>query len=158
MRYKSIEYVLASVLPAVVAFPSFAQEGLEEIVVTATRREANLQQVPISIVAVTGESLEMRGLDSLERVSQAIPNLVITGGGGGTSQHELHRARYPERRHLRRRRVAGRHGRSPDAGIRRHRPHRGAARPAGHRRSAATRPAARSASGRRSRRDTSAPT
>jgi iron complex outermembrane receptor protein len=77
--------VLASVLPAVVAFPSFAQEGLEEIIVTATRREASLQQVPISIVAVTGENLEMRGLDSLERVSQAIPNLVITGGGGGTS-------------------------------------------------------------------------
>jgi iron complex outermembrane receptor protein len=36
-------------------------------------------------VAVTGESLELRGLDSLERVGQAIPNLVITGGGGGTS-------------------------------------------------------------------------
>ena len=45
---------------------AFAQEGLEEIVVTATRREANLQEVPISIVAITGENLEMRGLDSLE--------------------------------------------------------------------------------------------
>jgi len=86
MRYKTIGCVLASVLPAVVAFPSFAQEGLEEIVVTATRREENLQQVPISIVAVTGDSLEMRGLDSIERVSQAIPNLVVTGGGGGITQ------------------------------------------------------------------------
>ena len=60
--------------------------GLEEIVVTATRREQNLQDVPISIVAVTGDSLQMRGLDSLERVSQAIPNLIVTGGGGGTGQ------------------------------------------------------------------------
>ena len=85
MRYKTLGCMLASVLPAVVVFPSFAQEGLEEIVVTATRREENLQQVPISIVAVTGDSLELRGLDSLERVGQAIPNLVITGGGGGTS-------------------------------------------------------------------------
>ncbi len=85
MRYKSLGCMLASVLPAVVAFPSFAQEGLEEIVVTATRREENLQQVPISIVAITGDSLEMRGLDSLERVSQSVPNLVITGGGGGTA-------------------------------------------------------------------------
>ena len=85
MRYKSLAYAIAAALPAAVVFPSFGQEGLEEIVVTATRREENLQQVPISIVAVTGDSLEMRGLDTLERVGQSIPNLVITGGGGGTS-------------------------------------------------------------------------
>ena len=63
---------------------AFAQEGLEEIVVTATRREQNLQEVPISIVAITGDNLEMRGLDSLEDVGQSVPNIVITGGGGGT--------------------------------------------------------------------------
>src|SRR5512143_519547 len=54
--------------------------GLEEIVVTATRRAENLQEVPISIVAITGDSLEMRGLDSLEQVSQGVPNVVSTGG------------------------------------------------------------------------------
>ena len=63
---------------------AFAQEGLEEIVVTATRREQNLQEVPISIVAITGEGLETRGIDNLEEVSQGIPNVLITGGGGGT--------------------------------------------------------------------------
>jgi iron complex outermembrane receptor protein len=66
------------------ALPVTAQEGLEEILVTATRREQNLQDVPISIVAVTGENLEMRGIDNLEEVSQGVPNVVITGGGGGT--------------------------------------------------------------------------
>ena len=63
---------------------AFAQEGLEEIVVTATRREQNLQEVPISIVAMTGENLEVRGIDNLEEVSQGVPNVLITGGGGGT--------------------------------------------------------------------------
>ncbi len=77
---------IAANAPVAFSQPSgAAAQGLEEIVVTATRREENLQEVPISIVAVTGDSLEMRGLDSLERVGQAIPNLVITGGGGGTS-------------------------------------------------------------------------
>ena len=57
---------------------------LEEIVVTATRREQNLQEVPISIVAITGEGLETRGIDNLEEVSQGIPNVLVTGGGGGT--------------------------------------------------------------------------
>src|SRR5688572_32093275 len=66
------------------AFAQEAQEGLEEIVVTATRREQNLQEVPISIVAITGDNLEMRGIDNLEEVSQGVPNVLITGGGGGT--------------------------------------------------------------------------
>ena len=63
---------------------AFAQEGLEEIVVTATRREQNLQEVPISIVAMTGDNLEVRGIYNLEEVSQGIPNVLVTGGGGGT--------------------------------------------------------------------------
>jgi iron complex outermembrane receptor protein len=63
---------------------AFAQEGLEEIVVTATRREENLQEVPISIIAITGDNLEMRGLDNLEELSHGVPNVIITGGGGGT--------------------------------------------------------------------------
>ena len=61
-----------------------AASGLEEISVTATRRVQNMQEVPISIVAITGENLVMRGIDNLEKVSQGIPNVIITGGGGGT--------------------------------------------------------------------------
>src|SRR3989337_2082026 len=61
-----------------------AQEGLEEIIVTATRREQNLQEVPVSIVAITGDTLELQGLDSLEDVGNHIPNINIQGGGAGT--------------------------------------------------------------------------
>jgi iron complex outermembrane receptor protein len=60
--------------------PAYAQEGLEEIVVTATRREQNLQDIPVSIVAITGENLEVQGLDSLEDVGNNIPNLNVQGG------------------------------------------------------------------------------
>jgi iron complex outermembrane receptor protein len=81
--------VLAALSGAGAIQGAYAQEaaaggGLEEIVVTATRREQNLQDVPISIVAITGEGLEMRGLDNIERLSTGVPNVVITGGGGGT--------------------------------------------------------------------------
>ena len=47
-------------------------------------------------------------------------------------RHELPHARHPERRHLHRRRLAGRHGRLPDARVRRDRPRRSVARPARH--------------------------
>jgi iron complex outermembrane receptor protein len=78
--------VTAALAGAVVFQPTAsAQEGLEEIVVTATRREQNLQEVPVSIVAVTGANLEIRGLDTLEELSQGVPNIVATGGGGGTA-------------------------------------------------------------------------
>ena len=39
--------------------------------------------MPVSIVAITGDTLQMRGLDNLEEVSQGVPNVVITGGGTG---------------------------------------------------------------------------
>src|SRR6185436_5535427 len=89
MQLQKIHVAVAAALTGVSAIPiqtAFAQEGagLEEIVVTATRREQNLQEVPISIVAITGDGLEARGLDNLEKVSTGVPNIVVTGGGGGT--------------------------------------------------------------------------
>ena len=47
---------------AAFAVPAFAQDaedigGLQEIIVTAQKREQSLQDVPIAVTAVTGESL-----------------------------------------------------------------------------------------------------
>jgi iron complex outermembrane receptor protein len=87
MKLSKVHVAIAAALSGACVVPmhrASAQEGLEEIVVTATRREQNLQDVPISIVAITGNTLEMRGLENLERVSQGVPNVIITGGGGGT--------------------------------------------------------------------------
>jgi iron complex outermembrane receptor protein len=64
-----------------------AQGALEEIVVTATRRAEDLQEVPISIVAVTGDGLQARGIQNIEGLNATIPNLSVMGsaGGNGTS-------------------------------------------------------------------------
>jgi iron complex outermembrane recepter protein len=68
-------------------FANAQEGGLEEIVVTATRRETNLQDVPISVIAITGEDLERRGMVSIESLSATVPNLNIIGGlaGPGTT-------------------------------------------------------------------------
>lgn len=71
---------------AATAMPAAAQNGaLEEIVVTATRRELNLQDVPISVVAITGDELEMRGMQQMENLSATIPNVNIIGGLAGST-------------------------------------------------------------------------
>ena len=88
MRSKLVVGAIAASVSSIVCAqqqPPAQGQGLEEIVVTATRREQNLQDVPISIVAVTGDNLTLRGIDTLEELSQAIPNVVATGGGGGTA-------------------------------------------------------------------------
>ena len=91
MKNRTLRSAIAALLAGsagATANMAYAQQagGLEEIVVTATRREENLQDVPISIVAVTGANLELRGVDTLEEVSQAIPNVVVTGGGSSGTQ------------------------------------------------------------------------
>ena len=50
-------------------------QSIEEIVVTARRREENLQQVPISVTAITGAQLEARQLYSMDQLSAVVPNL-----------------------------------------------------------------------------------
>lgn len=54
--------------------------ALEEIVVTARRREENLQDVPVSIQAFSGIELQIRGLERVEDVVAAAPNVMVSGG------------------------------------------------------------------------------
>ncbi len=65
-----------------------AQVGPREIIVTAERRATNLQDTPLSVVAITGETAEAKGIDDLEDLARFTPNLAITptrGGGNNTA-------------------------------------------------------------------------
>lgn len=70
----------------VLSSPLVAQE-LEEITVTAERRELRLQDTPISIMAYSGEKLEALGIDDMFELATNAPNLDIKGsrGTGNTS-------------------------------------------------------------------------
>ena len=62
--------------------------GIEEITVTATKREANIQDVPIAISAFTGDDLQRRGIQELEALQQVAPSLIAytsnSESNGGT--------------------------------------------------------------------------
>jgi len=51
--------------------------ALEEIMVTAQKREESLQDVPIAISAMTGESMRSAGIQKLEHMAPSIPNLHV---------------------------------------------------------------------------------
>ena len=56
--------------------------GLEEIIVTARRRQEDVQKVPVSIAVVTGKELEARGIDDQIELNRMVPDLVIHGSNG----------------------------------------------------------------------------
>jgi outer membrane receptor protein involved in Fe transport len=65
---------------------AFAQsQGLEEILVTAQRREQSLQDVPISVTAVTGEAIAEAGFSDVEDMSIFVPNLFMRDAFTGQS-------------------------------------------------------------------------
>jgi iron complex outermembrane receptor protein len=70
---------------AAVPVPSLAQEAgvdiLEEIIVTAQRREESLRDVPLSVEAVSGEKLQDVGIVRLDDLKSYVPNLQVTETG-----------------------------------------------------------------------------
>ena len=50
---------------------------LEEVVVTARRREENLQDLPLSIQALTADALEAQGIINIEELTDFVPNVVL---------------------------------------------------------------------------------
>jgi iron complex outermembrane receptor protein len=68
----------AAFLPSVVSAQEDASEQnvLEEIIVTATKREKNIQDVPIAISAVTAKDIEAAGLTRVEEMTTLVPNFT----------------------------------------------------------------------------------
>jgi len=58
---------------------------LEEIVVTAQKREQNLVDVPISIAAMGERTIEQTGIRELQEIDEYIPNLQISKGSSSGS-------------------------------------------------------------------------
>lgn len=64
-------------------------EGLEEIVVTASRRSESLQDVAINIAAVSGDQIEDLRLVGINEVSRYVPGLTVIDRGARDSGPDL---------------------------------------------------------------------
>jgi iron complex outermembrane recepter protein len=81
---KTNKYLLSMAVSAALA-PSASFAQLEEVVVTAQKREQNLQDVPIAISAVSQEMLEQTGINTITEVIPMVPGL--TGSDYGLAQN-----------------------------------------------------------------------
>ena len=73
--------ILTAALPLVAAHAqSDGQSAIEEIIVTAERREANLQDVPLSVSAFSARDLESFQVDTLGDLQSLVPNLSVHVG------------------------------------------------------------------------------
>jgi iron complex outermembrane recepter protein len=61
-----------------------ASAGITEVVVTAQRRSESIQDVPITVQAVTGEQLKALGVQSFNDLMKYTPNVTFSGNGPGT--------------------------------------------------------------------------
>jgi len=55
-------------------------QQLEEIVVTATKRPKSVQDIPVSIATVSGESIRQDVIRGIEELSVRVPNLTVSSG------------------------------------------------------------------------------
>jgi outer membrane receptor protein involved in Fe transport len=89
-RLAALPMLGASIATTLLGFSgASAQESdvrsLEEIVVTAAYREQGLQDVPVSITAVTGEMMAQTAVQKAEDIQFLVPNFTLTETGIGTN-------------------------------------------------------------------------
>ena len=78
MKTKSLRTLSALAVAIVTASGGANAAELEEVIVTAQKRAESLQDVPVSLVAISGAKVAEAGLHSFQEFSAYVPNLSIT--------------------------------------------------------------------------------
>src|SRR6202051_2049913 len=86
-----LSYAIAAILSgsaagfahAATATDTEASEAIQEITVTAQRRTENMQDVPISIQALTSETLTQLNVTTFDDFVKYVPNVSTAGSGPG---------------------------------------------------------------------------
>ncbi len=78
--------VAAAIAPALASTALAQNTQLEEVVVTATKRAENLQDVPISVNALSGDAMRSQNIMTFDDYVEFLPNVVSAGIGPGQKE------------------------------------------------------------------------
>lgn len=83
---------LISAAPAIADDTAAASGGfgsLQEVIVTATKREQDLQSTPLAVTAISGDTLSAQGVTEFAEFASTIPGLGAVAGGLGQTVFSL---------------------------------------------------------------------
>lgn len=76
-KYDFLLRVIPGLIAATYAGSALSQSQVEEVIVTVQKRQEKLQEVPLSITAISGAQLETRGIEGLANLNALAPNLTV---------------------------------------------------------------------------------
>ncbi len=80
---------LASAFTFTSAAPVYAQTALEEVVVTARKREEKLADIPVAVSAVSADDIEKRGLVAISDLADTTPGFVVSDNFSGKTDRTV---------------------------------------------------------------------
>lgn len=91
MKINKLSYAVITALgTSSIAMAQTAEETqsrqIETIEVTATKRTESIQDVPVTVSALSGDSLETLGVDNFQDYVEFLPNVVFQGTGPGQNE------------------------------------------------------------------------
>ena len=98
LKNKLLQHLILSVCVTGLSAEAFAQDDIkleegglyiEEIIVTAERREQNLQEISSSITVVTGQAIENMGLRNAQDLQNIVPGLIIRSSQIGNNEFSI---------------------------------------------------------------------
>ena len=88
-------FVMAATASSPLAFAQSANSdihpdsSLQEIVVTAEKRNSTIQDTPISLTAITGDQLQAQGISDMKGVIAEVPGISMRTSGPGQTELEM---------------------------------------------------------------------
>jgi iron complex outermembrane recepter protein len=84
-KQRSIYLAISSVMTAVVLSQNASAAGIDEVIVTAQKREQNLLETPIAISALSAAAIEQRNVDDISVLNGMVPNLRLASSPGNAN-------------------------------------------------------------------------
>jgi outer membrane receptor protein involved in Fe transport len=93
LKFNKLSYAIVTILstPTLLSAQenneqSSASRSIETIQVTATKRTESIQDVPVTVSALSGDALEDLGVDNFQDYVEFLPNVVFQGTGPGQNE------------------------------------------------------------------------